>query len=73
MVALSSECGMDEFKRKVVVLELLQVTQRKNGDVEIVSVQEDDAVVLLSKYKSCLHCMFIYSFITTGDRNVTGG
>ena len=71
LAELSSECGMAEFRRKVVVLESLLSYWERNCEVEIVPVQEDDAVVLVSKYKLYLHLMFMYSFITTGECNAT--
>ncbi|XP_065913600.1 uncharacterized protein [Dysidea avara] len=46
LAALSSECGMAEFRRKVVVLESLLSYWERNCDVKIVPVQEDEAVVL---------------------------
>ena len=69
LVALSLECDMPKFRRKVVVLELLLSYWERNCDVEIVPVQEDDTVVLVSKY----NLMFIYSLITTGECNSMRG
>ena len=48
LAALSSECGMAEFRRKFVLLESLQSNWERNCDVEIVPVQ-DEPVVLVSE------------------------
>ena len=60
LAALSSECGMAEFRRKVVVLESLLSYWERNCDVKIVPVQEDEAVVLVSKYFICIAYLFIH-------------
>ena len=61
LAALSSECGMAEFRSKVVVLESLLSYWEKNCDVEIVPAQEDEAVVLVSEYN--LFYLHAYLFI----------
>ena len=59
LAALSSECGMAEFRRKIVVLESLLSYWERKCDIEIVPVQEDEAVVLVSKCFICITYLFI--------------
>ena len=60
MAALSSECGMAEFRRKFVLLESLLSNWERNCDVEIVPV-EDEPVVLVSEYKFIFTLLFIHT------------
>ena len=61
LAALSSECGMAEFRRKFVLLESLLSNWERNCDVEIVPVQEDEPVVLVSEYKFMFTLLFIHT------------
>lgn len=63
LAALTSECGMTEFKRKILVLENLFNYWENNCDVEIVPLQETEVLAPICSVSHCNYtiCMVMCS------------
>ena len=53
LAALTSECGMSEFKRKILVMENLFNYWESNCDVEIVPLQETEVLAPINSVSDC--------------------
>ena len=59
LAALTSECGMSEFKRKILVMENLFNYWESNCDVEIVPLQETEVLAPVNSVSDCSICMVV--------------
>ena len=59
LAALTSECGMSEFKRKILVMKNLFNYWESNCDVEIVPLQETEVLAPVNSVSDCSICMVV--------------